>query len=151
MKIDFRAIFDRVNSIVFSVILVILTLSIIAGVSRLLLTIGNLLAHEELTRDIQTIISNVLTLFILIELSRSLVEYFDTRRLRITFIVDATIVFILREVMIGLFEHRITPTDIYALSALLLAVTILRIGSVVLFQREQRMFDQSNVSGSRPP
>jgi len=151
MKIDFRAVFDRVNSVVFSVILVILTLSIIAGVSRLLLTVGNLAVHEELTRDFQKIITDVLALFILIELSRSLVEYFDTRRMRITFIVDAAIVFILREMMIGLFEHHVAPAELYALSALLLVVTILRIGSVLLFQREQRMFDQSNVSGNRPP
>ena len=151
MKIDFRAIFDRVNSVVFSVILVILTLSIIAGVSRLFLTVGNLLVHEELTHDFQQIIIDVLAMFILIELSRSLVEYFDTRRVRITFIVDATIVFILREVMIGLFEHRVAPAELYALSALLLVVTILRIGSVLLFQREQRMFEQTNVSENHPP
>ena len=151
MKIDFRAIFERVNSVVFSVILVILTLSIIAGVSRLLLTVGNLLVHQELTRDFQKIITDVLALFILIELSRSLVEYFDTRRVRITFIVDAAIVFILREMMIGLFEHHVAPTELYALSALLLVVTVLRIGSVLLFQREQRMFEQSNASGNRPP
>ena len=151
MKIDFRAIFERVNSVVFSVILVILTLSIIAGVSRLLLTVGNLLVHQELTRDFQKIITDVLALFILIELSRSLVEYFDTRRVRITFIVDAAIVFILREMMIGLFEHHIAPAELYALSALLLVVTVLRIGSVLLFQREQRMFDQTSGPGNRPP
>lgn len=149
MRIDFRAIFNRVNSIVFSVILIFLTLSIIVGVGRLLLTFGNLLVHEELTRDFQQIISDVLTLFILIELSRSLVEYFDTRRMRITFIVDATIVFILREVMIGLFEHRIAAADLYAMSALLLVVTVLRIGSVVLFQREQRMLDQVSAARDR--
>lgn len=146
MKVDFRAIFNRVNSIVFGVILIFLTLSIIVGVSRLLLTFGNLLVHEELTRDFQKIISDVLTLFILIELSRSLVEYFDTRRVQITFIVDATIVFILREVMIGLFEHRLAAADLYALSALLLVVTVLRIGSVVLFQRERRMLDGVNAA-----
>jgi uncharacterized membrane protein (DUF373 family) len=151
MKIDFRALFNRVIAFVFSVMLLFLTLSIIIGVVRLFLTFGNLLVHEELTRDFQQIISSILTLFILIELSRSLVEYFDTRRFRITFIVDATIVFVLREVMIGLFEHRIAATDLYAMSALLLVVTVLRIGSMVMFQRERKMFEKVDTAAGRAP
>jgi uncharacterized membrane protein (DUF373 family) len=72
------------------------------------------------------IISDVLSLFILIELSRSLVEYFDTKRLRTSYILDAVIVFILREIMIKLFEHTITTEEILALSALLLTLGALR-------------------------
>jgi uncharacterized membrane protein (DUF373 family) len=59
-----------------------------------------------------------------------------------TFIVDAGIVFVLREVMIKLFEHKITTDEVLALSALLLVLTILRIGSVVMFQREKKMHEE---------
>jgi uncharacterized membrane protein (DUF373 family) len=96
-------------------------------------------AAGDLSRDFLRIISDVLTLFILIELSRSLVEYFSTARLRMTFIVDAAIVFVLRELMIQLFEHKITPPEIYATSVLLLVMTVLRIGSVVVYQRGVQM------------
>jgi uncharacterized membrane protein (DUF373 family) len=131
----FRALFDWTIKIVFSVMIVFLTLSIIIGTGRMFMTVNNLLAEGDLSRDFLRIISDVLTLFILIELSRSLVEYFSTSRLRMTFIVDAAIVFVLREVMIQLFEHKITPTEIYATSALLLVMTVLRIGSVIVYQR----------------
>ncbi len=87
------------------------------------------------------IISDVLTLFILVELSRSLVDYFDANRLRLTFIIDAGIVFVLREVMIKLFEHKISVEEILALSALLLVLGGLRVASVLLFHREKRMLD----------
>ena len=53
-----------------------------------------------------TMIIGVLTLFILIELSRSLFEYFSTRRLRLTPIIDADIMFVLRHIMIDLFDHK---------------------------------------------
>lgn len=131
----FKAVFSWTISIVFSLLIVFLTVSIIIGTGRMFLTVGDLLAEGELARDFLQVISDVLTLFILIELSRSLVDYFHTSRLRMTFIVDAAIVFVLREVMIQLFEERIAPTEIYAMSALLLVMTALRIGSVIVYQR----------------
>lgn len=143
MKVDFKLIFDRVIGVVFSFMLLFLTLAIIIGVARLFLMLGDLMMNQELATNFLRIISDVMTLFILIELSRSLVEYFNTSRLRMTFIVDAAIVFVLREVMIKLFEHKIEPEELYALSALLLVLTVLRIGSVVVYQRERKMIDDA--------
>ena len=109
-------------------------IDVIFGVIHLFKTVGFLMVHEQLTRDYQTIISQLLTLFILVELIRSIVDYFTSRRLRMTFIVDATIVFILREIMIDLFETKINPDQIYAISVLLLALSILRFGSILLYR-----------------
>lgn len=141
MKIQLLPLFEKFMGAVLSVILAFITLGIIIGVVQLFLTLGDLLATEELAGQYQQIISEVLTLFILIELSRTLVDYFTTQRLRMTFIVDAAIVFLLREIMIKIFEHKITPEEVYALSVLLLVLTILRIGSVVVFQREKKMLE----------
>ena len=144
MKIDFRLLFDKVIAVVFSVMLLFITISIIIGVFRLFYILGEMVVHDDLAQDYQNIIFGVLTLFILIELSRSLVEYFNTNRLRLTFIIDATIVFVLRELMIQLFEHKILPDQIMALSALLFVLGAIRIGSVVVYQREQKMLDLAN-------
>ena len=141
MNINFKLVFDKVIAVVFSVMLVFITISIIIGVARLFYILGAMVVHDELTQDYQTIIFNVLTLFILIELSRSLVEYFDTKRLRLTFIVDATIVFVLRELMIQLFEHKIQSDQILALSALLFVLGAIRIGSFMVYQTEKKMLD----------
>jgi uncharacterized membrane protein (DUF373 family) len=86
-------------------------------------------------------VSDILTLFVLVELSRSLVEYFTTLRLRLTFIVDAAIVFMLRDLMIKTFEHEFSTADIYAMSTLVLVLGALRIASVMVFQREVQMLD----------
>lgn len=141
MNIDFLKIFNTITGLVLGVMLAFITLGIIIGVAMLFLSLGDLIGSQNLAREYQRIISDVLTLFILIELSRSLVDYFTTRRLRMTFIVDAGIVFVLREIMIKLFEHRITTDEIYALSALLFVLGALRIGSVLVYQREKRMLD----------
>ena len=138
-NIDLMKLFDKVVGIVFGFMLLFITLGIIIGVIRLFMYTGDLIMEKELTLQYSRIISDVLTLFILIELSRSLVEYFHTKRLRMTFIVDAAIVFVLREIMIKLFEHKVTPDELYALSALLLVLTVLRIGSVLMYQREKAL------------
>ena len=144
MKIQLLPFYERLIGVVISVLLVFITLGIIIGVTQLFLSLGNLLTTQGLAKQYQQIISDVLTLFIMIELSRSLVDYFTTHRLRMTFIVDAAIVFVLREIMIKLFEHKITPEELYALSALLLVLSILRIGSVVVFQRERKMLEMGS-------
>lgn len=138
-KLDMIALFDRVICMVFGLMLVFITIGIIVGVARLFLNLGDLLINDDITRQYMLIISEVLTLFILIELSRSLVDYFSAHRLRMTFIVDAGIVFVLREIMIKLFEHKIAIEEIYALSALLFVLGSLRIASVLVFQREKMM------------
>lgn len=143
MNIDFLKIFNTITGLVLGVMLAFITLGIIIGVGMLFLNLGDLIGSQDLARGYQRIISDVLTLFILIELSRSLVDYFTTRRLRMTFIVDAGIVFVLREIMIKLFEHRITTDEIYALSALLFVLGALRIGSVLVYQREKSMLDSA--------
>ena len=117
----------------------------VVGVARLFLNLHDLLLNEDITRHYVRIISEVLTLFILIELSRSLVEYFSEHRLRMTFIVDAGIVFVLREIMIKLFEHQISTEEIYALSVLLFVLGSLRIGSVMVFQREKMMHTEARI------
>ena len=133
-EINLLAVFNRFVDAIFAVILLMITFGIVVGVVHLFKTVGFLMVHDELTQDYQRIISELLTLFILVELIRSIVDYFTSRQLRITFIVDATLVFILREIMIDLFEVKLNPDQIYAMSALLLALSILRFGSILLYR-----------------
>ena len=79
----------------------------------------------------------MLTLFILIELSRSLVEYFHTHQFRLTLIIDAAFVFVLRETMIKLFKNEASPEELYALDVLLLVLGGVRIGLSVVTQRAE--------------
>ncbi len=141
MKIpfDFLSLFNKVIAAVFGVMLLFITLGIVAGVLQLIIDSVELVTDEGIVRQYHKIISDVLTMFILIELSRSLVEYFNTQRLRLTFIVDAAIVFVIRELMIKLFEHTAQTQEVYALSVLLLVLGTLRIASVLVYQRERKM------------
>ena len=140
-KRRFIDVFNRSIDIVFAVILVFILLGIAIGVLRLFISLGDLLVLERVSGSYLPIISDVLTLFILIELSRSLVDYFDVHRLRLTFIIDAGIVFVLRELMIKMFENKISVEEMLAISTVLFVLGALRLGSVFAFQREKQMLE----------
>lgn len=135
MTFSVKSIFERVTEIVFAVMLLFLAIGIVIGTVRLFALLYELIVSKHIITGYLHIISQVLALFVLIELTRSLVEYFEVKRVRLTFILDAAIVFVLRDVMIGLFETKLEITALYALSALLLVLGILRIGSVLVHQR----------------
>lgn len=147
MSFSIRKLFDFVTAVVFGVMLLFLTIGIVVGTGQLFLLLFDMARAKEITLGYGDIISQVLSLFVLIELSRSLAEYFRVNRLRLTFIVDAAIVFVLREVMIELFEHRLVPDRAYALSTLLFVLGALRIGSVLVYQRGQTLLESSDQSG----
>lgn len=123
------SIFNKVVSIVFAVILFFLMLGIIIGTVKLFFNLGDMLMSGAITGSYLKTISDVLSLFILIELSRSLISYFDCNRIRLTFILDAGIIFVLGEIMIKLFQDKLAIDQIYAISALLLVLGLLRMGS----------------------
>jgi uncharacterized membrane protein (DUF373 family) len=139
VKIDFLAVFNKTVAAIFGVMMLVIILALIIGVVELFADIRNLIIEHKLRADYLEIIYDVLTLFVIIELMRSISEYFNSRRLRMTFIADAAIVFVLREVMIKIFEHKIDPDEMYALSVLILALTVLRVGSMLLYQRDVKM------------
>lgn len=136
---DFYQLFGKVTNIVFAIILLVLTLAMILGTTRLFLDVWATLTSPGLASKYVELITDVLTLFVLVELSRSLADYFHEHRLRMTFIVDAAIVFFIRETMILFFQHKADATYLYAISILLLVLTTLRIGSIFMFQREQKI------------
>lgn len=132
-----QKVFDTVVDTVFGIILVFIMIGIAIGTVKLFITTWELFSFKGITGHYINIISDVLTLYVLIELSRSLVEYFHTHRLRLTFIIDAAIVFVLREILITLFKHELKPEMLYALSAFILVLGIIRIGSIFAYQREK--------------
>ena len=134
-----KVYYEKSVDIVFAVILVFIIIGIAIGTAQLFVTTWKLLAFEGITGHYIDIITDVLTLYVLIELSRSLVEYFNTHKLRLTFIIDAAIVFILREILITLFKHELEPEMLYAFSVFILVLGALRLGSVLVYQREKQI------------
>ena len=136
--------YNKTVDAVFAVILLFITLTLIIGVVRLFYRVGGLVHEGGITGDYLYIFTDVLTLFILIELSRSLFDYFGTHKMPMTPIIDAGIVFVLRHIMIDLFNHKLETEAIYALSILLLALGAIRFAvTLKLNQASRKSVDSS--------
>jgi uncharacterized membrane protein (DUF373 family) len=58
-----------------------------------------------------------------------------------TFILDAALVFGVRELMIKLYDRGSVASEVYPRAGLILVVGIVRTGAVLVLQQEQRLAD----------
>jgi uncharacterized membrane protein (DUF373 family) len=115
------------------IVKLLVPLSIIAlmmGVARVFLDLWHVYKSPDISAGFDTIVTDILSMFVVIELLKSIVEYFEVHRLKITFILDAAVVFLLREVMIGLYKHTLDGPLLAAIGFLLLVLGAFRIGAV---------------------
>ncbi|MBW8067719.1 MAG: hypothetical protein GJU73_09780, partial [Ferrovum sp.] len=78
----------------------------------------------------QTLVESILSVFVLIELFRSFTDYLEFHRLRLRVISEVAIVFVLRDVFIGLYSHSLEWRDILALSLLIAVLVGTRVASL---------------------
>jgi uncharacterized membrane protein (DUF373 family) len=87
--------------ITFMIPLVIIAL--LVGIARAILDQSPIFGSQTLAVAFDLMVTNILSMSIVIELLRSIIEYFTVHRFKITLITDAALVFVLREIMIGIF------------------------------------------------
>jgi len=106
-------------------------IALLMGIARVILDLRSIFEKQTLSVAFDLMVTNILSMFIVIELLRSIIEYFSVHRLKITFITDAALVFVLREIMIGLYEHSLEQGMVIALAALILVIGGIRTLAVV--------------------
>ena len=138
---DALTFFNRVMDLFFKLLTFFVLVVLGMGLVRLFWETWRIMAVSELKDAFSFTVTNLLTFFVILELFKSLVEYFRAHRLRLTFIVDATLVFILREVMISLYQHQSPPLLITALAFLALVLGMLRTLAIVYSPMERNMVE----------
>jgi uncharacterized membrane protein (DUF373 family) len=120
-------VFNRVSRATLGLILAFLIVGLAIGSVKLVFNFVAIVQTTDITGTYQTLISDVLSLFILIELSRSLFGYFEHDEINVGAIIDAAMVFVIREILIFLFEKKVTESMLLAMTALLAVLGALRI------------------------
>lgn len=75
---------------------------------------------------LRMLVDRVLDVVILIELFNTFMEYARTRRIRLANLVDVTIVFALREILIKLYAQVFSSVDLLALCVVVIVLVIAR-------------------------
>jgi uncharacterized membrane protein (DUF373 family) len=123
--------FRKTVDILIKMMIPLVILALMMGIARIILDLRVVFASPTIAEGFDLMVTNILSMFVIIELLRSIIEYFELHRLRITLIADAAIVFVLREIMIGLYQHSLAPLDIIALALLILIIGGLRTVAIV--------------------
>ena len=106
-------------------------IALLMGIARVILDLRAVFGSQTISTAFDLMVTNILSMFIVIELLRSLLEYFTLHRLKITFITDAALVFVLRDIMIGLYQHSLGSGMIVALAVLIFVIGGIRTLAVV--------------------
>ncbi len=127
--IDHAGFFKKVTDSIVTIILYILLLALIAGMLRILLDI-RFIAIDSLEGGFRQIVNSVLSLFIVIEFFKTFADYSKHERIKLTYITDATILIVMREITVGLYSQSFGYQMIFALSMLILVLGLLRVLAV---------------------
>jgi uncharacterized membrane protein (DUF373 family) len=130
--------FRKVVDILIKMMIPLVIIALMMGTARIILDLRVVFASPTITAGFDLMVTNILSMFVIIELLRSIVDYFELHRLRITFIIDAVIVFVLREIMIGLYEHSLDSTEIIALALLILVIGGLRTLAILFSPQKEK-------------
>jgi len=125
LKINQNKIFKAVIDLITIIILYILILALLAGVINILLQIKSIL-FGTLGGGFGQIVSSVLTIFVLIDLFKTFVDFREHEEIRLTYVTDATILIVMREIAAGVYAQRFDYQFILGLSTLLLILGIIR-------------------------
>ena len=123
--------FTRIVDSMIKFMIPIVIIALIMGIARVILDLRSVFGSQTIAAAFDLMVTNILSMFIVIELLRSIIEYFAVHRLKITFITDAALVFVLREIMIGLYERSLEPRMIIALAVLIFVIGGLRTLAVI--------------------
>lgn len=124
-------LFKKVVDIIIKLMIPLVILALMIGIARIFLDLRVVFKTPTIAAGLDIMVTNILSVFIVIELLRSIIEYFEIHRLRITFITDAALVFILREVMVGIYQHKMNAVEIGSLAILLLVIGVVRTLAIV--------------------
>lgn len=112
--------FKKTIDIIITFLIPLVIVTLLLGMAKTVLGLRAAFTSTTVAAGFDIMVTNILSLFIAIELLKSIIDYFEHHRLRITYIIDAAIVFLLREIMIGLYAHKLSAAEIGAIAALLL-------------------------------
>lgn len=105
--------YRRAIRLVFNLVVVALLVGLFVGTWRTFLELGLTLTEPTVRLGLKELITNVLSLVIVLELVRAFVEYFEVERVRLEILLEIGIALALRELLLLLYEARLSGMDVF--------------------------------------
>ncbi len=128
----------------FCVIIFALLIALAVGIVRTLAELSLTITEASVRLGFKDLITNVLSLIVVLELVRAFVDYFEHDRVRLEILVEVVIAFCLREMLLHIFEGKIRGLETLWWAGAILLLIVGRTLAVV-YSPEKASFKKSSV------
>jgi len=136
-QIDVHSLFNSAITYIINILIIYIIIILVLGLGKILLPICLMFKDGDMNLDIAHAITDILSFLVMIELFRSFIEYFKTKRIRLHTMIDPAIIFIIRELIIKLYAHDpMLNSGLFGFSILLLCMGIVRSMAIVFSPKE---------------
>ncbi|MER3451226.1 MAG: hypothetical protein C4298_01480 [Thermus sp.] len=110
--------------LVFNLVILALLIGLFVGSVRTFLDLGLTLTEPTVRLGLKNLITNTLSLVIILELARAFVEYFEFDRVRLEVLLEVGVALALRELLLALFAEKLSGLEVFLWSLGILALVL---------------------------
>jgi uncharacterized membrane protein (DUF373 family) len=114
------------NSILFSLFVLELILSVGLFLNLIKIFYDIYSSYPNINEITKHLVNNALSMFILIEIIKSINDYIYYKRIRISVVLDVSIIILLRELVLGLYQHTISESFAIMITGIIFIMIIAR-------------------------
>jgi uncharacterized membrane protein (DUF373 family) len=107
------SLYRRTTRLVFNLVVVALLIGLFVGVVRTFSELGLTVTEPTVRLGLKDLVTNVLSLVIVLELVRVFVEYFEFERVRLEVLLEIGVALALRELLLHLFAEKLSGLDLF--------------------------------------
>lgn len=101
-----QKIFRKSLQYIVNILILYIILILCIGLAKTVCGMKTLLNSEPIGQTFAIVVTDILTFLVIIELFKSFIEYFESHRFRLHSMMDPAIIFVVRELIIALYNHR---------------------------------------------
>ena len=137
--LNMQSLFDRALKYIINILIVYIILVLILGLSKTIYSSTLMISGRFLEFQLSTVVTDILTFLVIIELFKSFVEYFKAERFRLHTMLDPAIIFIVRELIVKLYSHEnMTNQVLLGFAGLILCIGVIRTLAVVYSPKDEK-------------
>ncbi len=100
-----QKLFNMVLQVIINILVAYIIIVMVIGLGKTLFGIRSLLIWGPIGSAFSSVVTEILTFLVIIELFRSFIAYFKEHRIRLNNMMDPAIIFVIRELIVRLYTH----------------------------------------------
>lgn len=139
-NISIENLFNTSLKVIINTLIIFIIIVLILGLAKTVYSIKGLIPIEHFADGFNHIITDILSFLVILELFRSFIEYFKSKRFRLHSMMDSFIIFVVRELLVILYTHeKVEWQNIVGFAILVLSLGIVRTLAVIYTPESEKI------------